>query len=109
MSELWLEPQAALDGAGSLAAAGQGFAALRAGAGAEIAAASAARPWGSDDIGQSFEQNYRPIEQQVLTAWEQLAAYLQDLGAAAAASVQDNLQADDHASVRVKHSYRKRS
>jgi hypothetical protein len=109
MSELWLEPDAALDGADALAAAGQGFASLRSGSGAELAAASAARPWGSDDIGQTFERNYRPIEQQVLTAWEQLAVYLQDLGAAAAASVQDNLQADEHASVRVKHSYRKRS
>ena len=109
MSELWLEPRVAFDGASSLSSAGQALGALRAGAGAEIAAASAAPPWGGDDIGQSFEQNYRPIEQQVLTAWEQLAAYLQDLGAEAAASVRDNLQADDHASVRVQHSYRKRS
>jgi len=109
MSELWLEPQAALDGAREMSIAGQDLADLRAGAGAAIAAASAAPPWGNDDMGRSFERNYRPVEQQVLAAWEQLAAYLESLGEQAAASVQDNLQADHHASVRVEHSYRKRS
>lgn len=109
MSELWLEPQIATDGARQLADAGRDFAAQRAGLGAEIAAASSAQPWGRDDIGQTFEQNYRPVEQQVLAAWEQLAAYLEGLGEQAAASVQDNLQADLNASVRVEHAYRKRS
>ena len=109
MSELWLEPGAALSGARELTEAGRSLADLRSGPGAAIAAASAARPWGTDDIGQSFERNYRPVEQQVLAAWEQLAAHLESLGEQAAASVQDNLQADHHASVRVEHSYRKRS
>lgn len=105
---LWLDPDIALDGARNLAAAGKDLADQRNCAGAEIAARSAARPWGSDDIGQSFEKNYRPVEQQVLQAWEQLAAYLQGLGGQAAASVQDNLQTDMNASVRVEHVYRKR-
>jgi hypothetical protein len=106
---LWLDPQQALDGAGNLAAAGRQYAAERAGIGAEIAAATAARPWGSDEFGQAFEQNYRPTEQQVLQAWEQIAAYIQGLADAAAVSVHDNLEADHQASVRVRHTHRKTS
>jgi hypothetical protein len=108
MSELWLSPDVATDGARQISDAGRAFAAERAGRGAEIAAVTAALPWGNDDIGQTFEQNYRPIEQQVMQAWEALADYLQDLGDQAAASVQDNLQADLNAAVRVEHAYRKR-
>lgn len=104
---LWLDPQQALGGARDLTAAGEHYAAEHAGTGREIAAATAARPWGSDDIGQTFERNYRPIEEQVLQAWEQIAAYIQGLGDAAAASVHDNLQADHQAAVRVEHTYRK--
>jgi hypothetical protein len=63
-----------------LAVAGRKLAALRAGAGGELAAASAARPWGDDAAGRAFEQRYRSIEEQVLGAWEQLAGYLERLG-----------------------------
>jgi hypothetical protein len=99
--ELRLDPARALTGARALSAAGTELAELRAGPGAEIAAATAGRPWGSDAMGQSFERNYRPIEEQVLQAWAQLADYLQGLGEAAAASVRDNLQADHEASERI--------
>jgi hypothetical protein len=106
--ELRLDPDQALRGAGDLSAAGAEFAELRAGAGAEIAAATARRPWGSDAMGQSFERNYRPIELQVLQAWAQLAEYIQGLGEAAAATVRDNLEADHEASVRIDQSSRNR-
>src|SRR4051812_42739381 len=99
--ELRLDPARALTGASALAAAATELAELRAGPGAEIAAATAGRPWGSDAMGQSFERNYRPVEQQVLQAWAQLADYLHGLGEAAAASVHDNLQADHEASERI--------
>jgi hypothetical protein len=105
--ELWLDPALARTGAGNLSAAGSEFAEARAGAGAEIAAATAAQPWGRDEFGQSFERRYRPIEHQVMRAWEQLAAYIQGLGDEAAAAVRDSLEADQQASVRIEHSSRK--
>ncbi|WP_433299451.1 hypothetical protein ACQP2F_46215 [Actinoplanes sp. CA-030573] len=60
--------------------AARSLAALREGAGASIAAASAARPWGDDEAGRAFERRYRPVEAQVLAAWEQLAQYMESLG-----------------------------
>jgi hypothetical protein len=83
----------ALRGARELRAAGRALAELRRSAGASVAAASAGQPWGCDDVGHAFEQQYRPVERQVLEAWEQLAAYIESLGEAAAQSVHDNLGA----------------
>jgi hypothetical protein len=106
---LYLDPKVALDGARNLSAAGVHFQSEYRSTGLSIAAASGERPWGKDDIGGSFEQNYRPIEQQVLQAWLQLGEYLQGLGDAAAASVGDNQGADREASVRVTRAYRDRT
>jgi hypothetical protein len=77
-------------GAHRLSSAGATFAAQRQARGGEIAAASAGRPWGHDNAGQAFDQRYRTVERQVLDAWEQLAAYVESLGEAAARSVQDH-------------------
>ena len=74
-------------GARDLSTAGQQLAEQRHGPGAGVEAASAARPWGHDDIGRTFDQHYRPVERQVLDAWEQLAAYVESLGQAAERSV----------------------
>jgi hypothetical protein len=104
--ELRLDPALTRTGARNLSAAGARFAEARAGAGAEIAAATTAQPWGRDEFGQSFERGYRPIEHETLRAWERLAAYLQDLGDAAAAAVRDSLATDQTASVRIEHSSR---
>jgi len=41
----------------------------------------APRPWGDDEAGQAFERRYRPVETHVLAAWEQLAQYVEGLGA----------------------------
>ena len=106
---LYLDPQVVLDGARNLKAAGTHFLGEQRSTGMAIAADSAGRPWGKDDIGGAFEQNYRPIEQQVLQAWSQLGEYLEGLGDAAAASVGDNQGADQEASVRVTRAYRSRS
>ena len=54
----------------------------------------AASPWGADEAGRAFELRYRPVEAQVLTAWEQLAAYVESLGEAAARIAQDNVDTD---------------
>jgi hypothetical protein len=66
----------------ALSAAGRELGEQRNDSGAALAAASAARPWGDDEAGRAFERRYRPVETQVLTAWEQLARYVESLGAA---------------------------
>ena len=105
---LYLDPAEAGTGARNLVAAGQDYRELLDGTGRELADASGRRPWGSDDIGQAFEKNYRPIEQQVFGAWRQVAEYVQGLGEAAAASVTDNQGADAESGTRVSRSYRDR-
>jgi len=69
-------------GARNLSSAGRGLADQRRGPGADLEAASAARPWGHDDIGRGFDRRYRPVERQVLDALAQLAAYVESLGKA---------------------------
>ncbi|MEU7903856.1 hypothetical protein [Actinoplanes sp. NPDC049118] len=108
-AELWLDPDRAANGGRDLASAGSHLTRLRTGPGAELAALSAARPWGADAIGQAFEKNYRPIEQQVLEAWEKLAGYVEGLGDAVVEAVREATQTDHHAAVRVDRTYRERS
>jgi hypothetical protein len=103
---LYLDPPIVRTGARNLDAAGQDYRTLLAGPGQQLAEASHRRPWGNDDIGQSFENNYRPIEQQVFQAWRQVAEYVQGLGEAAAASVTDNQGADHESGTRVARTYR---
>lgn len=69
----------AVNGARDLATAAQTMASQRATAGTEIEQAAADRPWGSE----AFDQRYAVIQRQVLDAWEQLATYVEGLGAAA--------------------------
>ena len=106
---LYLDPAVALDGARNLTAAGRHYENLLTGPGAEVAEITGKRPWGNDDIGQSFENNYRPIEQLVFQAWDQLARYVEQLGEAVAAGVADNQQADQESGMRVTRAYRERS
>ena len=106
---LYLDPPVTLDGARNLTAAGRHYRGLLTGPGADVAAVTGKRPWGTDDIGQSFENNYRPIEQQVFQAWDQVARYVEELGQAVAAGVTDNQQADQESGMRVTRAYRDRS
>ena len=99
---LRLDAEEAFAGSSALSAAGEDLDARRTRTGAEIAAASAASPWGRDDYGQSFERHYRPFEQQVMDAWQQIAAYVSGLGDAGAQSVRDNLDADTRAGQRIR-------
>jgi hypothetical protein len=106
--QLNLDPQRAMGGARDLAAAGKNLKSLRDSAGGEISASSAKPPWGSDDIGAAFEKTYRKLEQQTLTSWEKLAAYVEGLGYAAAQTVNNNMQADGEAGTRVHKAWKER-
>ncbi|MET0418777.1 MAG: hypothetical protein ABW022_22410 [Actinoplanes sp.] len=91
---LYLDAAEAAAGSRALRAAGELLGAQRNGLGGDLEDVSAAVPWGSDEYGRSFEKQYRPVEQQVMDAWQHLAAYLEGLGEAAAHSVEDNVGAD---------------
>lgn len=108
MSNQWLllDADRATAGSRALHDAGEDLGVLRRGPGAELAAASTAQPWGADEYGQSFERHYRPVEQQVLDVWTQLAEYVSGLGQAAELSVRDNVGADIDAGHRVRRSGR---
>jgi hypothetical protein len=98
---LWLDPERALRGAHDLAIAGRDITGQREGLGADIAAASAARPWGNDDIGAAFDKNYRGIEQALLTAWSSVGRYVEGLGAEATTSVLRSVDTDTHSGRRI--------
>jgi len=83
-----LDPDLVASAGRDLAAAGTHLTEQRSEAGAEVAALSGARPWGTDDIGEAFERTYRPIEQQVLRAWEKLGGHVTELGDAVAVRVE---------------------
>lgn len=91
---LHLDAAEAAAGSQALRAAGEHLGAQRRGLGSDLEAASAAVPWGNDEYGRSFEKQYRPVEQQILDAWQQLAGIVESLGEAATRSVEDNLAAD---------------
>ncbi|WP_306215821.1 hypothetical protein [Actinoplanes sp. RD1] len=101
MTDLRLDADRAARAGADLAAAGGQLGALRADAGAEVEALSGARPWGKDDIGQAFERNYRPVEQQVLHAWDLLGRHVAGLGDEVVQAVREALAADDRASTRL--------
>jgi len=92
-----LEFDPAWQGARLLSAAGRELSAQRDGFGA------AGSPWGGDEAGRTFERRYRPIETQILSAWEQLAAYVESLGDAVARAAQDNMDNDLAPRARAEH------
>jgi hypothetical protein len=99
--ELALDPARAHRGGLDLHHAGTTISASRSADGAAIAAASAARPWGRDDIGAAFEKNYRPVETAILAAWESTGSSMEGLGAAAVRSVERSVDTDDAAGGRI--------
>ena len=86
-----LDGDRALAGALQLSAAGRDLATQRDGPGAALTSESAARPWGRDHAGHAFDRRYRPVERQVLDAWELLAAYMESLGEATARTIHDTM------------------
>ena len=104
--ELNLDPQRATAAGRDLSLAGTQLVSLDNSTVAEIAATSQGQPWGRDDIGATFQQNYGPLLQQFTEAFCQVAGYVEALGDAAVTSVEDNTAADDRASDAVLKSYR---
>ncbi|MFC3504556.1 hypothetical protein ACFOOK_26810 [Micromonospora krabiensis] len=98
---LWLDPGRARRAGADLALAGEAVTARRARIGGDIAAASAQRPWGRDDIGAAFERAYRDAEETVLRAWEGVGRCLTGLGADVVRSVDATVQADAAAGARL--------
>lgn len=92
--QLWLDPLRARRGGADLAQAGEAVAARRAQEGAEIAAASARRPWGRDDIGAAFEKQYRGFEETVLRAWAGIGRRVTEVGTDVVRSVEANQRTD---------------
>ncbi|MEH0845290.1 hypothetical protein V6U81_23140 [Micromonospora sp. CPCC 205711] len=92
--QLWLDRDRARRGGADLHLAGEAIGDRRAKVGGPIAAASAARPWGRDDIGAAFEKQYRRYEETLLRAWEGVGHTVENLGAHAVASVDANVEAD---------------
>jgi hypothetical protein len=103
--ELWLDPDRAHRGGRDLGYAGRDVTAQRDGLGAQIAAASADRPWGSDDIGAAFEGNYREFERSVLAAWSSVGRYVAGLGGAVVESVTRTVQTDADSGQRIRRTH----
>jgi hypothetical protein len=99
--EIVLDPARAARGGADLFHAGEALSSLRTGPGAEIAAASAGKPWGNDDIGTTFDTNYRPVEQAILGAWESIGSYVEGLGSAVVTSVSSTVDTDTAAGQRL--------
>ncbi|MFC4148219.1 hypothetical protein ACFO0M_18355 [Micromonospora mangrovi] len=94
-AQLWLDPDRARRGGADLTLAGEAVSASRRTVGGELAAASAARPWGRDDIGGAFDKQYRRYEETLLRAWELLGRSLEGLGADVVRSVAATLETDE--------------
>ncbi|MER6594792.1 hypothetical protein ABT214_23685 [Micromonospora purpureochromogenes] len=92
--QLWLDPDRARRGGTDLHLAGEAVGARCEQVGGRIAAASAQRPWGRDDLGAAFEKSYRGYEQTLLRAWEGVGRALAGLGADVVSSVEATVETD---------------
>lgn len=99
--DLWLDPAQARLGGRDLAAAGRSITAQRNGSGTAIAAASTARPWGTDDIGSAFEKVYRAAETIVLKGWRGTGNHVEGLGTQVTRAVDTHVRNDAATSQRV--------
>lgn len=101
--ELWLDPGRAQQAGFDLAHAGEAITAQRGELGAAIAAASAGRPWGKDDVGAAFEQNYRGFEAMVLRAWNNVGGYVTSLGTNVVQAVHATVETDAASAGRIRN------
>ncbi|WP_206024876.1 hypothetical protein [Micromonospora zingiberis] len=92
--QLWLDPTRARRAGADLTRVGEAVTGRRDQAGAAIAAASARRPWGRDDIGEAFERQYRGYEELVLRVWAGVGGRLAELGSDVVRSVEANQRTD---------------
>ncbi|MEV4488752.1 hypothetical protein AB0K04_01395 [Micromonospora coxensis] len=110
--QLWLDPDRARRGGKDLHLAGEAVGSRRREVGGRIAAASAQRPWGRDDIGAAFEKSYRGYEETLLRAWEGLGRALAGLGTDVVTSVGATVDTDTASGRRLdgvadRHDYRR--
>jgi hypothetical protein len=103
--ELILVPDRAQRAGVDLAHAGRAVTAERDSLGSRIAAASAERPWGKDEIGAAFDKTYRGYESPILETWRAVGAYLESLGANVVASVNSTVETDSAAGQRIGQTY----
>jgi hypothetical protein len=67
---------------------------LRVGIGAELDVIGEQRPWGRDDLGSAFQQNYEKYAPQLLKAWADIAAYVDGLSEKVVDAVHTTLDSD---------------
>ncbi|MEU4479325.1 hypothetical protein AB0F68_14850 [Micromonospora sp. NPDC023966] len=92
--QLWLDPDRARRGGADLALVGEVVTTSRREAGGPIAAASAQRPWGRDDIGAAFDKHYQGYAETLLRAWELLGRSIEGLAADVVRSVVATVETD---------------
>ena len=100
-----LDPVAVAAGGAALFAAGQALGELLADTRTTVISATAAHPWGTDEIGRAFDDGYRPAEQQVLASFEAMVRQVRALGEQVQAVVTELQATDQTAGVRVERSY----
>jgi hypothetical protein len=103
--ELVLDAQRAHRAGLNLSYAGEAVTAQRTSLGAAIAAASADRPWGKDEIGSAFDKSYRGYETSILEAWRTVGSYVDGLGADVVRSVRSSVDTDAAAAQRIGKTY----
>ena len=81
-SEIRFHPDTVRRGAADLSDAGRCMTASYREHGGDIEDLSEARPWGQDEIGQSFQTNYDQILPTLMKAWPDLAAFVEQYAAA---------------------------
>ncbi|SDT30422.1 hypothetical protein [Actinoplanes derwentensis] len=104
--QLYLDAPRATAGGRDLTLAGNEMVSINNSTVAAIAAASENKPWGNDDIGAAFQKNYAPLLQKFTEAFGNVAQFVEGLGEAAVASVEDNMNADARSGETVQNAYR---
>lgn len=92
---IWLDPDRARRGGADLTHAGEAVRGVRRQVGGEIAAGSARRPWGRDDIGAAFDKQYRRYEETLLRVWEVVGRSIEGLGTDVVRSVDATVETDE--------------
>ncbi|MBO4207076.1 hypothetical protein [Micromonospora echinofusca] len=106
--ELWLDRARARRAGSELASGGRAISAERRKLGDEIAAASAQRPWGRDDIGSAFDHKYREFETTFLQGWQRLGSYVDQLGNDVVQAVRASTETDIANASRIQRTIRPR-
>ncbi|GIJ29646.1 hypothetical protein Vqi01_48080 [Micromonospora qiuiae] len=99
LRETFVKPDAALDGANGLGAAGARLAARWRGLAATIGALNAGEPWGADEPGKEFNKNYlggdgQPA-QKVLDMGHEIVPVVEQMGPTVKGAVEGTVDVDE--------------